>query len=468
MKRLLIADDDAGMRAALEARFQRRGWLVDVAVNGTEALAKFRAGLHSLVITDVRMPGCDGFELMREVQTSSARTAVILLTAYGCVPDAVEAMRNGACDYLVKPVCFEKLELAVEQVLRRAEESGKDAETLIGHSPAWEQALDRARQAAATDADVLIEAESGTGKELIARLIHRLSRRKPGPFVALNCAAFPETLLESELFGHARGAFTGAVGARPGKFETASGGTLLLDEVGEMPLALQPKLLRALQEREFDRLGSNQTVRVDIRVIATSNRPLEAAVGEGRFRADLYYRLNVIPISLPPLRDRAGDIAELAEYFAGLYAAPGNYGAPGTQARLSRELLARLEEHAWPGNVRELANFVRRAVALSRGGEIGVEAFDHGKILPPRRPRSPEWKPGLSLGEMERQLFAMTLESTGGNRARAAELLGVSLRTVRNKVREFGLPPRDNYRNDLRSNDPRSNVLRNNKEQPCP
>ncbi|HXZ21091.1 MAG TPA: sigma-54 dependent transcriptional regulator [Candidatus Acidoferrales bacterium] len=497
MKRLLIADDDAGMRAALEARFRRRGWLVDVAVNGTEALQKFRAGLHSLVITDVRMPGRDGFELMREVQSSSARTAVILLTAYGCVPDAVEAMRNGACDYLVKPVCFEKLELAVEQVLRRAGELGKETETLIGHSPAWEAALERARQAASADADVLIEAESGTGKELVARLIHRLSPRKAGPFVALNCTAFPETLLESELFGHARGAFTGAVGARPGKFETANGGTLLLDEVGEMPLALQPKLLRALQEREFDRLGSNQTVRVDIRVIATSNRPLETAVAEGRFRADLFYRLNVIPISLPPLRDRAGDIRELAEYFAGLYA------APRTQVLLSRDLVARLEEHAWPGNVRELGNFVRRAVALSRGGEIGVEALEHGqnqtgKILP-RRQRSPEWKPewkpGLSLGEMERQLFAMTLESTGGNRARAAELLGVSLRTVRNKVREFGLPPRNNYRNevvnrdlqnpdlhgdDLRGNDLLDNHLRNSnssdndndnanaKEQPCP
>jgi DNA-binding NtrC family response regulator len=307
MKRLLVADDDAGMRAALEARFERRGWQVDLAVNGAEALEKFRAGIqsaraHSLVITDVRMPGRDGFELMREVQTSSVRTAVILLTAYGCVPDAVEAMRNGACDYLVKPVCFEKLERAVEQVLRRAEEFGKDTETLIGHSPAWELALDRARQAASTDADILIEAESGTGKELIARLIHRLSRRKSGPFVALNCTAFPETLLESELFGHARGAFTGAVGARPGKFETAHGGTLLLDEVGEMPLALQPKLLRALQEREFDRLGSNQTVHVDIRVIATTNRPLEAAVAEGRF-------LLTVEIPLPGFT--VGDLVHL-------------------------------------------------------------------------------------------------------------------------------------------------------------
>jgi len=444
MKRLLISDDDAGMRAALEARFARRGWQVDVAVNGSEALAMFRPGQHALVITDVRMPGGDGFALMRGVQNCCAGTAVILLTAYACVPDAVEAMRNGACDYLVKPVSFEKLELTVEQLLRRAEiekRSGeKDGEALVGQSEAWRQALARARQAALTDADVLIEAESGTGKELIARLIHRLSARRNGPFVAVNCAAFPETLLESELFGHARGAFTGAVGARPGKFEMASGGTLLLDEVGEMPLALQPKLLRVLQEREFDRLGSNQTVRVDIRVISTTNRPLEAAVAEGLFRADLYYRLNVIPVALAPLRERAGDVRELACHFARLYHPAGG------GAFLSEELIARLEEQPWPGNVRELANFVRRAVALAPGGEIGLEAFDHGKIPAPRAARAPEWKPGLSVGEMERQLFAMTLDATGGNRARAAELLGVSLRTVRNKVRAFGLPPRGNYR----------------------
>ena len=485
MKRVLIADDDAGMRAALEARFQGRGWLVDVAVNGTEALQKFRGGVHSLVITDVRMPGCDGFELLREVQMRdaqdpSAATAVILLTAYGCVPDAVEAMRNGACDYLVKPVCFEKLELAVENVLRRADRPGqnnnnkdKNGDALIGHSAAWEQALARARQAAATDADVLIEAESGTGKELVARLIHRLSGRKTGPFVALNCSAFPEALLESELFGHARGAFTGAVGARPGKFESAHGGTLLLDEVGEMPVTLQPKLLRALQEREFDPLGSNLTVRVDIRVIATSNRPLEAAVADGRFRADLFYRLNVIPIFLPPLRERAGDIRELAEYFAGLYA--GSSGHRSATARLLPDLLARMEQHDWPGNVRELGNFVRRAVALSRGGEIGLEALDHGTSLrgnhsPGKSPErlAPEWKAGLSLEEMERQLFAMTLESTGGNRARAAGLLGVRLRTVRNKVRQFGLPARGNYANDAGS----ANTIRNhsstNKGPTCP
>jgi DNA-binding NtrC family response regulator len=443
---MLVVDDDAGMRAALEARFARRGWQVDVAVNGAEALAKFRPGLHTLVITDVRMPGRDGFELMREVQTSSSGTAVILLTAYACVPDAVRAMRNGACDYLVKPVSFETLETTVEQVLRgaqlRKKEEHRERDALIGHSPAWQKALGSARQAASSDADVLIEAESGTGKELVARLMHRLSARNAGPFVAVNCAAFPDTLLESELFGHARGAFTGAIGAREGKFEAASGGTLLLDEVGEMPLALQPKLLRVLQEREVERLGSNQTVRVDIRVIATTNRPLGAAIAEGRFRADLYYRLNVIPIGLPPLRERAGDIRELARYFAGIYS------GSGAVAQLSEALVARLEDEPWPGNVRELGNFVRRAVALSAGGEIGVEAFEHGRSSPVAAARQSEWKAGLSLDEMERQLFSMTLDATHGNRARAAELLGVSLRTVRNKVREFGLPAHSEYGRD--------------------
>jgi DNA-binding NtrC family response regulator len=243
------------------------------------------------------------------------------------------------------------------------------------------------------------------------------------------------------LFGHARGAFTGATGAKPGKFETASGGTLLLDEVGEMPLALQPKLLRALQEREFDRLGSNQAVRVDIRIIATTNRPLEDAVGEGRFRGDLYYRLNVIPLTLPPLRERMEDIPELAEHFA------ARYCQPGSAAKLSAELVAMLREQAWPGNVRELANFIRRAVALSRDEEIGLEAFDHAKALP-RNPRVAEWKPGLSLDEMEKQLLTITLDATRGNRSRAAEMLGVSLRTVRNKIREHGLPPRSNYAHD--------------------
>src|SRR5580658_10971854 len=327
MNRVLVVDDESGMRAALEAHFLRRNWRVDTAADAPEALEKFRRGLHPLVVTDIRMPGSDGFAVMRQARALAPHTAVILLTAFGNVPDAVTAMKGGACDYLVKPVSFEQLEQAAERILTQAktqaQSQAKASENLVGHAPVWLRALDRAGQAAASDADVLIEAESGTGKELVARMIHRLSPRRDRPFVAINCAAFPETLLESELFGYARGAFTGAVGTKPGRFELANRGTLLLDEVGEMPLGLQPKLLRVLQEREFDRLGDTRSVPVDLRVIATTNRALGQMVREGKFRADLYYRLNVIPLSLPPLRERQEDLTELAEHFARLYAPQG-------------------------------------------------------------------------------------------------------------------------------------------------
>ena len=288
MNKVLVVDDEAGMRAALEAHFVRRDWRVDTAANAAEALEKFRRGLHPLVVTDIRMPGNpmsmagnDGFAVMREARALAPHTAVILLTAFGSVPDAVAAMRGGACDYLVKPVSFEQLEQAAERMLEQARAQAVAAEGLVGRASSWLRALDRARQAAASDADVLIEAESGTGKELVARLIHRLSPRRDRPFVAINCAAFPETLLESELFGYARGAFTGAMMAKPGRFELANRGTLLLDEVGEMPLGLQPKLLRVLQEREFDRLGDTRSVKVDLRVISTTNRRLAEMVREG-------------------------------------------------------------------------------------------------------------------------------------------------------------------------------------------
>lgn len=442
MNRVLIVDDDAGMRAALETRFLRRGWRAETAASAPEALAKFQRGLHPLIITDIRMPGEDGFHVMRAVRAIASNTAVILLTAYASVPDAVAAMKDGACDYLVKPVSFEQLEQAAERILTVASAAADESKNLVGQAPCWVRALDRARQAAATDADILIEAESGTGKELVARLIHRLSPRRDRAFVAVNCAAFPETLLESELFGHTKGAFTGASAAKPGKFELADGGTLLLDEVGEMPLVLQPKLLRVLQEREFDRLGDTRPVRMDLRVIATTNRALLQLVREGKFRADLYYRLNVIPLSLPPLRERSGDVKELAEHFVRLYAPRGKV------LRLGAEAWARLGAYSWPGNVRELANCMRRAVALSTGPEIAASALE-----------ASEWsagtiemaenlsclRPGVSLGEMERKLVEITLEATGGNRSRAAELLGVSLRTVRNKVRSYGLPSWSSY-----------------------
>lgn len=440
MKRVLVVDDDSGMRAALEARFLRQGWRVETAGSAPEAIAKFQRGLHPLIVTDIRMPGEDGFHVMHSARALAPNTAVILLTAFGCIPDAVAAIKDGACDYLVKPVCFEQLEQVAERVLAHCRSQAAAMQEIAGCAPSWRRALERARQAASSDADVLIEAESGTGKELVARLIHRLSPRRDRPFVAVNCAAFPETLLESELFGHTKGAFTGAGVAKPGKFELAHGGTLLLDEIGEMPLPLQPKLLRALQEREFDRLGDTRPVRVDLRVVATTNRTLAPMVREGKFRADLYYRLNVIPLSLPPLRERAGDVRELAQFFARLYAPPDR------SLHLAPEFLDRLETHCWPGNARELANCLRRVVALSTGSEIGASALDGCGWAPGDLPAEASClRPGVSLGEMERKLVEITLEATAGNRSRAAELLGVSLRTVRNKVRSYGLPSWSSY-----------------------
>jgi len=442
VKRVLIVDDDPGMRAALEARFLRRGWEVDCTACAAEALEKFRNRMHPLVLTDVRMPGEDGLWVMRSVRALAPSTAVIVLTAFASIPEAVAAMRDGACDYLVKPVAFEQLEQAAERVLAHAALDGKQP---YGHAPAWLRALQRATQAAASGADVLIEGESGTGKELVARFIHRLSPRGARPFIAVNCAAFPENLLESELFGYSKGAFTGATCAKPGKFELANGGTLLLDEVGEMPLLLQPKLLRALQEREVDRLGDTRSVRVDFRVIATTNRPLARMVAEDKFRADLYYRLNVIPLSLPPLRERREDISGLAEYFVRLYAAPGK------PVHFSKELIARLEAYGWPGNVRELANCIRRLIALATGSEIdegALEGMDRTGLELETANQIPAIRAGVSLGDMERKLLEVTLRATGGNRSRAAELLGVSLRTVRNKVRSYGLPSWSEYVHD--------------------
>lgn len=469
MNQVLVVDDEAGIRTALEANFARRGWEVETARGATEALARFRRRQPALVVTDIRMPDGDGFAVMREVRRMAPETAVILLTAFGNVPDAVAAMRDGACDYMEKPVAFENLECTALGILGRMRPAAAGGGKLIGNSPAWLRAIERARQAAASDADVLIQAESGTGKELVARMIHRLSSRRDRPFIAVNCAAFPETLLESELFGHAKGAFTGALAAKPGKFELAQGGTLLLDEAGEMPLALQPKLLRVLQEREFDRLGDTRSVKVDIRIIATTNRALENMVREGSFRADLFYRLNVIPLYLPPLRERGEDIALLAQHFSHLY------GPAGETLTIRPEFLERLQAHSWPGNVRELANVIRRAVALSKhpgtarerhsGGELDLDPLEFSavpitsgvsQLAPscdfPRPsvsvPGAPAIAAGVSLGEMEKKLLQMTLDATGGNRSRAAEMLGVSLRTVRNKVREYGLPPRRSYVHD--------------------
>lgn len=440
MTEVLVVDDDAGMRTALEASFRCHGWQVETASGALDAVWKFRRRLHALVITDIRMPDGSGLEVMRQIRQLAPQTAVILLTAFGSIPDAVVAMRDGACDYLVKPVSFDQLEQTATRVLAQAgSTAAQHSCVFVGNSVALQTAIARAYQVAASDADILIEAESGTGKELLARLIHQASPRHARPFVAVNCAAFPETLLESELFGHVRGAFTGAWNAKPGKFELADGGTLLLDEVGEMSLSLQPKLLRVLQERQVDRLGDTRSVHIDVRVIATTNRALLPLIHEGKFRSDLYYRLNVIPLTLPPLRQHPEDIPELAEHFARMYS------RPGSPVHFSSDFLARLGGYTWPGNVRELANFIRRAVAL--GGEAEVDLPGDGDSTSSHLAAELP-SPGTSLRDAERQLLERTLAANGGNRSRTAEVLGVSLRTVRNKIRDYGLPDRRSYAHD--------------------
>jgi DNA-binding NtrC family response regulator len=451
-RHVLVVDDEAAMRSALDVSFARRGWKVASAAGTRDALASMQLRRPDLVITDVRMPDGDGFAVMNAARKLVPQSAVILLTAFASVPDAVSAMKSGACEYLVKPVSLEQLLETADRVCAAANSLPRQ---MIGSSPALRHALDTAQQAAASDADILIQAESGTGKELLARMVHSLSARRECPFIAINCAGIPESLLESELFGHGRGAFTGAEKTQLGKFQLADTGTLLLDEVGEMPLSLQPKLLRALQEREFYPLGEARPVKVNIRVVATTNRPLATMVSAGTFRSDLYYRLNVIPLSLPPLRERREDIRELAKHFA------RTFGTSSADAQLPEPLLSQFERYAWPGNVRELANAVRRTLALRHESELAgfANAFSScssaaGFVLPDAVSLTgngdcdrmfPGLHAGTSLQEMERQLLEITLDATHGNRSRAAEMLGVSLRTVRNKIREYNLPPRRQY-----------------------
>jgi DNA-binding NtrC family response regulator len=441
------------MRTALQANFLRHGWRVETASGVRDAARAVSLSSFDLVVSDIRMRDGDGFEVMCSVLKDSPTTAVILLTAYGSVPEAVQSMRSGAFDYLTKPVSFEQLQAAAARVMQRiaektviekVQDDRANARTvtagIVGRSPLLLQAMQRARAAASTDADVLVESESGTGKELLARYIHATSDRSHKPFIAINCAAVPEHLIESELFGHAKGAFTGASSAKAGKFELANGGTLLLDEIGEMPLNLQPKLLRVLQEREFERLGETRSIHVNIRVIATTNASLGAMVEQGRFRSDLYYRLNVIPLSLPSLRERLEDIPALAEYFAQRFAAETDNPVP----LLEPSFLERLQDYDWPGNVRELANFMRRVLSLHQGATIDAACF-YKEFQPMGRTQATPYAmpaPGTPISVLEKIHLENTLALANGNRTHAAEMLGISLRTIRNKIKEYGLPPR--------------------------
>lgn len=439
---VLVVDDEPSLRLALSESLRRSGYGVIQATDGKEALERVGQSKPWLVLTDMKMPRMNGLDVLKEIKRRSPHTAVVVMTAYGTVESAVEAMKHGASDYLLKPFALESLERVLDRLEAQSAEEAGDARALavsrpiLTDDPGMLRLLSVAETVAASQATVLISGESGTGKELLARFIHSRSPRSHRPFVAVNCAALPDGLLESELFGHERGAFTGALIRKIGKFEMAHTGTLLLDEIGEMSLGLQAKLLRVLQEREVDRVGGREPVKVDIRVIATTNRSLHREVEQGRFREDLFYRLNVFPITLPPLRDRRGDIALLARHF--VRAAATRNGLPVPE--LTPAAIAALERRPWKGNVRELENVVERAVLLSGGDPIEPAHLPNEEAAsasPPVSPGPPAPPGAGSLWEMERDLIFKTLASVGGNRTHAAKILGISIRTLRNKLREY-------------------------------
>jgi two-component system response regulator PilR (NtrC family) len=454
--RVLVVDDERSMREFLEIFFRREGMQVATAGNVDEALAQLERDEFDLVMTDVQMPGRSGLDLLRSVKSESPETVVIVITAFASTETAIEAMKQGAYDYLTKPFKVDEVRLVVEKALEkklltlenrrlRSElRSQVRQRKLIGTSAPMQRVYELMAQVAATRTSVLVCGESGTGKELVARGIHELSERRDKPFVALNCGAIPENLLESELFGHVKGAFTGAVQNKPGLFEAASGGTLFLDEVGELPATLQVKLLRALQERTIRRVGGNADTSVDVRIVTATNRDLLAEVQAGRFREDLYYRLNVIQITLPPLRERAEDIPLLIQHFLEKYAR--EQGKP--VARFSDAALARLIAYEFPGNVRELENSVERAVALSRAETIDADVLP-AALLAPRSAASAARLPaeGASLDDLmnsfERDLLLAALAKSGGVKKRAAALLGVTFRSFRYRLEKLGLDASD-------------------------
>ena len=431
MNRFLVVDDDIQMLSALKEALTSRGHEVETASNGVDAVSKLDRRLPRAVITDLRMPTMDGLELLAHIRKTNPELPVVLLSAYGSVPVAVDAIQKGATDFLVKPFSQDALDAVLARLPKTAPESKSGSaaarHNIITQNPLMESMLREASQAAKTKATILVQAESGTGKELLARWIHENSSRRKGPFVAVNCAALPESLLESELFGYEKGAFTGANALKPGKFELANNGTILLDEIGEMAPLLQAKLLRVLQEQEVDRVGGRKPVAIDVRVIATTNKDLRKLVSRGQFREDLFFRLNVVPVRIPPLRERRDDIAVLTDHFA------RKYGG-GADPEVSAETLGLLSSYGWPGNVRELENIIHRSFALRGRLKISpADIFDHTVDTG----ESMELQAGYSVSEMERKLILATLEQTSGNRTHAAKLLGISLRTLRNKLREY-------------------------------
>ena len=447
--RLLLADDDASFRRVQEYQLSQAGYEVDAVADGIAALDAFRERPHDLVVTDVRMPGLDGLQFLGRLRAIDADVPVVVVTAHGTIETAVEAMRQGAFDFLTKPFPGDQLRLTLERAhemsrlvrenreLRRAVDGRFAVGNLIGSAPGMVRLFETLELAAPSTSTVLITGETGTGKELVARAVHHNSPRRNAPFVTVNCGALPESLIEAELFGYRRGAFTGADADRAGKFEAADGGTIFLDEVGELSAALQPKILRVLQSGEVDRLGDHRPTKVDVRIVAATHRDLERMVRERSFREDLYYRLAVVPLHVPPLRERRHDIPLLADHF--LRRMEQRVGRSGL--RLPPEAFARFDAYAWPGNVRELENVVERMVVLGRGPVLGLEALPT-TIRSPDSAASSKFRlpaDGVRLEDVERDLIGQALERTEGNRTRAAQLLGLTRNTLLYRMQKHGL-----------------------------
>jgi DNA-binding NtrC family response regulator len=445
---VLIVDDEPSNVASLEKIFQREGMRVLTADGAKTALEIARTHRVHVVLTDLMMPGTSGVELLRALKQVSPDTEVVLMTAYGTVETAVQSMREGAYDFVEKPLkrmtivksvrkAAERQSLVEENRSLRQEIKLLTRREIVGTSPALRRVLDVATQAAPSSATVLVLGESGTGKELLARYIHERSARARGAFVGVNCAAIPETILEAELFGHERGAFTGAVSRREGRFAKAAGGTLFLDEIGELSPSVQVKLLRVLQEGEYEPVGGD-TVKADVRIVAATNRDLRAQVAAGRFREDLFYRLNVIAVTAPPLRARREDVPLLVDHFLGIYCAKNNR----PRLSIARPVMQLLCDHAWPGNVRELENVIERAVVLCRGDTLTTDDLPEAVVqasAPP--PSALSIAIGTPLEEVESRLIRETLRHTRGDKPLAAQLLGISTRTIYRKLGEPGDEP---------------------------
>ena len=440
---ILIVEDEPDLGKVLLESLSQNGYTVHLAENAEKALKLFSHKAFDLVISDIRLPDMSGLQLLDNIKSQSLPTPVILMTGFGTVQNAVEAMKKGAFDYILKPFSLEILEQGIENALQPGSVSKTASQddpplrsffhAIVSQDKRIKEIMNLCTRVAQSKSTVLIQGESGTGKELLAKFVHGQSQRNQGPFVAVNCASLPETLLESELFGHEKGAFTGAIARKIGKFELAHRGTILLDEISEMNTFLQAKILRVLQENEVDRIGGNRPVPIDIRVIATTNRDLVASVGKGEFREDLFYRLNVINITLPPLRERPGDIELLTYHFLKKFGE--DYGR--VVSSVTEQAMAWLKRQEWRGNVRELRNVLERAVLLSSQPVLDLQDFsvsrDQGN-----EPERVEMDPSsLCLREMEQKMISKALEKTQGNRTHAAKILGISIRTLRNKLNEY-------------------------------